>query len=382
MTSTLHITCFVLLLLGRSCFSIYDVEIPQQPQVDNIYEQALIDAQLESKMQRYRVPSISFAVIRDGSIEWAKGYGVLQKGSDEPVDTETMFSVGSVSKVGASVICLRMVQEGSLDLDVDVNEYLDSWQLPDNEFTTAESVSLRRITSHTAGLTVHGFADYEPDEALPTTTQILTGAKPAKNDPVEVDIPVGSRYRYSGGGTTILQLIVEDITGAPFYQAATEQLFAPLGMHRSSYENPLPASFENVAKAHNRWGRPVALPRGYEAMPEAAASGLWTTPTDLATMMVALMQAYHADDSNFLSPQLVQEQMTPVPPSEFGIGPKISKEGNYTAFSHSGANDSYRALIVGYLENQSGFIILTNGTRGKGLIDQLKPLFTDLLLEE
>ncbi|MEM7790910.1 MAG: serine hydrolase domain-containing protein [Verrucomicrobiota bacterium] len=345
-------------------------------------EEALSIFQLEKQMQRYNVPGLSMAVIRDGEIAWAEGYGVLQSGSDQLVDLDTMFSAGSVSKVGTSVVCLRLERSGDLDLKANVNDYLQSWQIPETQFTAEEPVSIYRLASHTAGTTVHGFPDFQPGEALPETVEILQGVAPAKNKPVVVDSPVGSRFRYSGGGTTVIQLVVEDITGEPFYTVAQREVFGPLGMKRSSYRNPLPSSFENVAKAHDKKGQPRALPRGYEAMPEAAASGLWTTPTDLAKMMIALMDAYHGLDSTYLSQSAVRDQMTRVDPSDFGIGPQISLKGGYTRFHHGGANDSYRAFIVGHLESRDGFVILTNGRRGGRLIKRLVPIFTELLTSE
>ncbi len=338
------------------------------------YEKALEQFGLSSRMDHYGVPGISFAVIKNGETEWAKGYGVLQQGADEKVNTETMFSVGSVSKVGAAIISLKLQENGELVIDTDVNEYLTSWKIPENQYTQEQAVTLRHIMSHTGGLTVHGFADFNPNERLPTTIQILSGKGPAKNSPVYVNIPVGSQFRYSGGGTTIEQLVIEDLTDLPFHEAAESLLFQPLGMERSSYENPLPGSMGNIAKAHNRSGRPVALPRGYQSMPEAAASGLWTTPSDFAKLMIMLMEAYEGEHA-YLSQQTVADMMTPVDPSNYGLGPRIRKNENGIQFSHGGSNDSYRARFIGFLGRKNGLVIFTNGTAGADLIDEVLPLF-------
>ena len=195
-----------------------------------------------------------------------------------------------------------------------------------------------------------------------------------------MNIPIGSKFRYSGGGTTVSQLVVEDCVGRPFYYAADSLLFHPMKMDRSSYENPLPASTGNIAKAHNRNGELVALPRGYQSMPEAAASGLWTTPSDFAKVMIMLMKAYDGN-SNYLSESLVKDMMTPVLPGDYGLGPRITQHSTQIKFSHGGANDSYRAHFIGSLDKKNGIIIFTNGTSGSNLINEILPLFEPILFE-
>lgn len=367
-------------VLGLLAWSVRPVPLsfPPEELPQNVYEEALEEFGLSSKMSRYGVPGVSFAVIKNGKVDWAKGYGFVQTGKPEAIDTETMFSVGSVSKVGAAVVSLKMQEEENLDIDTDVNQYLTSWKVPQNQYTEQQAVTLRRIMSHTAGLTVHGFADFNPEEKLPTTVQILKGKWPAKSSRVYVNIPIGSRFRYSGGGTTVEQLVIEDLTGQAFHEAADRILFQPLGIQRSSYQNPLPESIGNIAKALDRNGRPVALPRGYQSMPEAAASGLWTTPSDFAQLMIMLMEAYK-NKNTYLSQKLVQEMMTPVSPSAYGLGPRIAKRGDDILFSHGGANDCYKAHFQGSLIKQNGYIIFTNGTDGDDLIRDLRPILDSML---
>lgn len=327
---------------------------------------------LEERMAHHKVPAVSIAVIRDGKIAWAKAYGVKQAGSKEYIDTETVFSVGSVSKVGAATLVMRLVDAGKLDLDQPVNQFLKRWKVPDNEFTAIRPVTLRGILSHSAGLSVHGFADYQPNEKLPTLVEILDGQKPAKNAAVRVQYVPGTKSQYSGGGTTVAQLAVEDITGLNFPQAASEYIFKPLNMTRSTYANPLPASYGNIAKAHNREGKPVALPRGWETMPEMAASGLWSTPTDYAKMIIALINSYQNRPNSFLKTDTARQMMTEVGISSFGIGPIMSGHDNNRVFSHSGANDSYRAWMEGNLSTGNGMVIFTNSTNGDPLFQEIK----------
>lgn len=323
-------------------------------------------------MAWWQVPGVSIAVIRDGRLAWAKGYGVLQAHRPEPIDIDTVFSVGSVSKVGAATTALRLVNAGRLDLDRDVNGYLTRWQVPASPLATIRPVTLRGLLSHSAGLSVHGFADYQPDEALPTTVDVLEGRKPAKSDPVRLIYPPGTRWQYSGGGTTVAQLVIEETTGQDFATAARAQVLQPLGMTRSSYQNPLPEGHGNIAKAHGPDGQPRALPRGYEAMPENAASGLWSSPSDYAKLVIALIDAAAGRNDGFLAAPLARQMMTEVGPSPAGLGPFLEGRGLDRRFSHSGGNDSYRAWMEGHLATGNGMVIFTNATRGDPLFREIR----------
>lgn len=322
---------------------------------------------LHERMAHWKVPGLSIAVIRNGALAWARGFGVLQTGGDEKVDAQTVFSVGSVSKVGAAAVTLRLVDAGRLDLDRDVNLYLEGWKIPDNPYTVASPVTLREILSHTAGLSVHGFADFQPEEALPSTKEVLQGHPPAKNEPVRVVFSPGARVQYSGGGTMVEQLIVEEATGLDFPAAAQRYVFEPLGMTRSTYLNPLPPSHGNIAKAHGPDGQPRALPRGYESMPETAPSGLWTTPSDYARLIIALIRSYRGEPDAFLSGPIARQMMSEVDPGDFGLGPVMTGQGLERRFSHEGANDSYMALMEGHLATGNGVVIFTNSSNGSPL---------------
>ena len=160
---------------------------------------------LQELLDVYKVPGFSIAVIDDYKIVWAKAYGVTDVGSHNPVTTTTLFQAGSVSKPVAAVGTLWLVEHGKLSLDQNVNEKLKTWKVPENEFTTTQKVTLRRLMSHTAGLTVHGFPGYDVDDPMPTLVQIFNGEKPANTEPIRVNIVPGTTERYSGGGITIEQ---------------------------------------------------------------------------------------------------------------------------------------------------------------------------------
>ena len=163
---------------------------------------------LASLMKAYNTPGMSIAVIEKYKIVGAKGYGVIEVGSNTPVTTHTLYQAGSISKPVAATGVLCLVEQGKLLLDEDVNQKLKTWKVPENDFTKTEKVTLRRLMSHTAGITVHGFPGYDADDPLPTLVQVLNGENPANTDPIRVDTVPGTQFLYSGGGVTIEQLLV------------------------------------------------------------------------------------------------------------------------------------------------------------------------------
>ncbi len=190
---------------------------------------------LLERMKRYHTPGVSVAVVDSGRVVWARGFGVKEAGGSDSITPTTVFEAGSISKPVAATATLRLVEQGKLSLDEPVNTYLKSWKLPDNKFTAKEKVTLRRIMSHSAGLTVHGFPGYAVTDSIPTLPQVLDGKKPANTPAVRVDTFPGAIWRYSGGGTTIQQLIDVDQTGKSFPALVKELVLDPIGMTNSTY---------------------------------------------------------------------------------------------------------------------------------------------------
>ena len=249
---------------------------------------------LKKLMELYHVPGLSIAVIDNFQIAWVKAFGVIESGSATPVTPTTLFQAGSISKPVAAAGALYLVEAGKLALDENVNEKLKTWKVPDNEFTKNQKVTLRRLMSHTAGLTVHGFPGYDVDAPLPTLVQILNGEKPANTPPIRVDLVPGTQVRYSGGGVTIEQLLMMDVSGKPFPALLREIVLDKIGMADSSYEQPLPApraaktasgTDANGKVVHGRW----------HIYPEMAAAGLWTTPTDLGKFAIEIALSRQAN---------------------------------------------------------------------------------------
>ncbi|WP_338863756.1 serine hydrolase domain-containing protein [Myxococcus stipitatus] len=333
---------------------------------------------LKQRMEHYHVPGVAIAVLKDGKVVHAAGFGVREAGTKDAVDADTLFSVGSISKVVAAATTLRHVAKGKLDLDRDVNTYLTSWKVPAAPAFKSSTLTLRMLMSHTSGLSVWGFEDYQPDEKLPTLVQILDGVKPAKSEPVRIAFEPGTRMRYSGGGITVEQLLLEDTQRKPLEALARTEVFQPVGMRRSTYVNPLPAKLGNIAKAHDKEGQRTALPRGYESFAEQAASGLWTSANDLGAFVQTLIASYQGKNPYLPHPLAVQ-MMTEVSPSHFGLGPRLAGDGPSRVFHHGGTNDSYRAWMEGSLETGDGLVILTNAPQGTQLATEIRNAISDAL---
>ncbi|WP_303828523.1 serine hydrolase domain-containing protein [Asticcacaulis taihuensis] len=314
---------------------------------------------LSDEMRALHVPGVSILVIHKGKVAWVKGYGVTSDGG-EAVTADTLFQAGSVSKPVAAMAALKLVQDGRLALDTPIDDTLKSWKLPDNAFTAQNPVTLRRLLSHTAGTTVHGFQGYAAGEAVPSVVQVLNGEKPANSAPVVVDQPVGQSYRYSGGGYTIMQQAVVDATGTAFPDVVEANVLVPLGMTRSTYRQPLPAGTARVALPHDEGGRPVT--GGPHTYPEMAAAGLWTTAPDLARYALELMTAPKGQ-GKVLNADLAKTMLTPGLGS-WGLGLQVAGGPANPYFYHDGANEGYKATLVGYPASGDGAVILTNGDQG------------------
>ncbi len=332
---------------------------------------------LQARMAQHHVPGVAIAVLRDGKLVHSAGYGTREAGTASTVDAETLFSVGSVSKVVTAATTLRLAAGGKLALDQDIATYLRSWKVPATPQVPAPQLTLRMLISHTSGLGVHGFADYLPGEPLPTLEQTLDGIAPAKNKPVRLLHTPGERGDYSGGGVMVEQQVLEDVTGQPLDAIARAQVFVPLGMQRSRYTDPQ-AGTDNIAKAHDGDGALTALPRGWQSFPEQGASGLWTSANDLAAFVAALTASYRGQ-GNFLPRAIATDMMTEVSPSWHGLGPRLDGAGQARIFHHGGSNDSYRAWIEGYLETGDGFVILTNGENGAALAAEIRNALSDAI---
>jgi CubicO group peptidase (beta-lactamase class C family) len=326
--------------------------------------------QLEERMAVHRVPGVSIAVINGGRVEWARGYGTKRVGAAEPVNATTLFQAASISKPLAALAALRLVREGRFGLDDEVNRLLTSWQIPENDYTRERKVTVRDLLAHSAGLT-NTIGAYAPDAGtLPTLVEALDGTNPLKPRPVRVEFVPGSRFEYSGGGFSVLQLLLEDVTRKRFSDLMREVVLAPLSMFASSFEQPLPAIVAGAAaSAHATDGTTVA--GRWRVLPEAAAGGLWSTPSDLALFVLELQAANAGQPARIVDSTLARAMLT-LQNREWGLGIDVNGEGRARHFVHTGWNLGFRSIIIGFTETGQGAVIMTNGnSTGVELISEI-----------
>jgi CubicO group peptidase (beta-lactamase class C family) len=323
---------------------------------------------LSDRMKELNVPGVSIAVLHNGKIEWARGFGVHSLGGD-PVDAETLFQAGSISKPLAAMACLRLVQEGKLSLDADVNTYLTSWKFPADPVAAGKPITLRELLTHTGGTTVHGFPGYASNEPVPTLIQVLNGEKPANTPAIRSEAAPMARWNYSGGGYTIMQQALIDVTHEPFPKLLHDSVLAPIGMKHSTYEQPLPQSLrKNAATPYRGDGKPVD--GGAHTYPEMAAAGLWTTPTDLAIYAIEVEQSLAAKANHVLSADMTRQMLTPGM-GHWGLGLQIGGSDANPYFSHGGANEGFRNNFAAYEKNGEGVFVMTNGDNGGQIADEV-----------
>jgi len=342
------------------------IEAPQKAGVGELEKLSL-----EQLMDKLHVPGVSIAVIKDFKLHWAKTYGVRDVQTGTPLNLQSRFQAASISKPVTAMAAMRLVQDGRLNLDTNINTYLKSSHLPVNPSFPNQPVTPRALFSHSSGAADgFGFPGYEPEAPLPTTVEILEGKPPSNVGKILFTQAPFQTSKYSGGGLTFMQLAMSDVSARPFADLMQTSLLSPLAMHDSTFvqakrleDNP------NAALAHDEAGQRFSAP--WHVYPELAAAGLWTTPSDLAKVVIAMQNALLGKDESLLTQQSAREMITPVSVGRFGIGWSIGLRNNGWYFSHSGGNWGYRAWTIGHIRKGYGLVVMTNSDSGMSLINQL-----------
>ena len=323
---------------------------------------------LAGRMKELNVPGVSVAVIHQGKIEWARGYGVRSIGGP-PVTADTMFQAGSISKPLAAMAALHLVEQLKLSLDADIDTELKSWKLPSDPVQGGKPVTLRTLLTHTGGTTVHGFPGYAQNAPVPTLVQVLNGEKPANTPAIRSEAAPGARWNYSGGGYTIVQQAMIDVSGEPFPKLLHDAVLAPIGMTHSTYEQPLPKEFQQFAATpYHGDGKPVE--GGAHTYPEMAAAGLWTTPTDIARYAIEVANSLDGKNNHVLSASMTRQMVT-AGIGFWGLGLEIGGDASNPYFSHGGVNEGFISIFAAYEESGEGAVVMTNSDNGGTLGDEL-----------
>lgn len=369
------IVAFVLLL--SSCNQWFEPSLEQR--IASV-EQGLLSNQgdppwkgmdLADRMAYHNVPGVSIAVINDYQIEWAKGYGALEAGKEQPVTTDTVFQTGSTAKPIVAMAALHYVEAGDLALDNNVNNKLVSWKVPENKYTAQAPVTLRRLLSHSAGMPYVPLHGYAQGVALPNQRQILDGEPPANSEPVQVKIAPGTQYSYSNGGYLVVEQLLADVVGVPFDLIMQETVLEPLHMDASTFKYPLPENLAPIA-ASGHWADGSVIAGGWHTFPEMGPGGsAWATPSDMARFYIDLMLTYTGQSEIVISQEMAVEMLTPQI-EDRGLGPWVKDEGgDLFYFGHPGHNDGYKSYAVAYPKRGQGVVIMTNSDNGDALYQEI-----------
>ncbi|NVK26950.1 MAG: beta-lactamase family protein [Flavobacteriia bacterium] len=377
-------TLFALTFVCSSILS--SAQIPHLDAVQKIprhltfaYREAGTPPEYHSILDRFEALNVrgaSIGVILNGEMAFTSDYGFQNFEDSIRVNRQTLFQAASISKPITGIAVLRLVQEGILELDVDVNEYLTSWKVPESEFTKTEKVTLRRLLTHSAGVTVHGFPGYPNGTEMPSTTDVLNGKG---NTPrIEVDMVPGTEMRYSGGGYVIIQQIIEDVTGMSFAEYMDTEILPELGMNHSTFSQPLHSNYEAFASLAYH-GDGSLYEGGWHNYPEGAPAGLWTTTQDFAMYMLFVHRVYTGKvESEFLSHLLIEEMLTPYSDEIiWGLGPALEFQGDSLRMQHGGKNAGFSNVFMMYPEYGHGVVIFTNSDKGRILMREIMRSVSD-----
>jgi CubicO group peptidase (beta-lactamase class C family) len=317
---------------------------------------------LKERMAFYEINAVSIAVIKDYKIEWVKAYGYADVSEKRLATPQTLFQAASISKSINSLAILKLVEEGKLGLDNDINNYLKDWKFPYDSISKGKKISIANLLNHTAGLSIHGFGGYEKGQKLPTTIETLNGVKPSNSNAVRSIFEPGLKFQYSGGGITITQLILENTTGEKYEEYMMKNVLTPLGMNNSSFNQPPAKEKENLLATGYNVDKEVE--GKYHIYPEKAAAGLWTNPTDLAKYIIETQLSLLGKSNKILSKEMSAKRLD----NNFGVFVNDFKGTKY--FGHSGGNEGFICNSIGSFEDGNGVIIMTNG-RSSMIINEI-----------
>jgi CubicO group peptidase (beta-lactamase class C family) len=318
---------------------------------------------LSEAMTALNIPSVSIALIDQDRIAFASAYG-------QGATPDTLFQAASLSKFVAAIGAMRLVDQKRLALDDDVNSSLTSWRVPANILDKDHPVTLRGLLSMTAGVGVMGFLGYELGAPLPTLTQILDGTPPANSAPVTVIGVPGSSYHYSGGSYEIAEALMVDTLHTPFVEAMDELVLRPAAMIHSTFAQPLPDELKaKAASGHLADGTEVE--GGFHVFPEHAAAGLWSTPTDIANLLLLIARAWRGESALFLAPETTREMLKAQNGGRYGLGAAIAESEGALIVMKRGQNVGYQSYLILTPGDGQGMVVMTNSDNGSILAEAL-----------
>ena len=342
----------------------YSKEIEEQiKQVENnLAERVIINdkpGNILDRMAYYNVKGLSIAVVQNYKVVWAKGYGWADEKERRPVTTKTLFVPGSISKTFNALGILKLAQDKKLDLDTDINTYLQSWKFPYDSLSKGKKITLMHLLSHSAGISFLGSDGYSRTAKIPTLQQLLEGSLSPGSFGVRSEFEPGLYHQYSNGGIVITQVMITDITRQLYEKFMYDNVLNPLGMTGSFFTQPPPDSkLKLLATGYNADGTELASK--FNIIPEQAAGGLWTTPTDVCKYIIETQLAYEGKSSKILTPEMTKLHLTPTVDQVSALGVFIDKRGETKYFTHDARNFGYCGVYYGSMEGGNGVAVFLN----------------------
>ncbi|CAM3484250.1 MULTISPECIES: serine hydrolase domain-containing protein [Paenibacillus] len=336
-----------------------------------------INRNIREWMERYQVTGLSMARIQEGHIRMTEGYGILEAGTDRRVTSHSMFNACSISKFVTSMLVLKLADQGIVDIDEDVNVKLSSWKVPESECTQHHKVTLRTLLSHQSGILdpENSFGVWNSVQGSPSVVELLEGRSAYCREAINVTYEPGSEFAYSDTGFCIIQQVIEDVSGKPFQVLLDELIFAPLHIRNSKMN---PSSYKSMngqlSCGHHKNGRLVE--GKYPMYPYPAASGLWTTPADLAVLVIELMNSLKSKSILGISEGKAKEWITPQGGRDWtGLGVFLDGSEQEVEISSLGWGVGFQCLLTAKPYQGKGSIIMTNIDSGvhqsKGIIGEI-----------
>ena len=345
--TTLKTLVFVATAIGFGCAWAID---PSEFESD-------LQERIPKWLERYSVPGVGVGLVASNQIAFSNAFGVADTERSVPNTTTTVFNVGSVSKTLAAWVAMTLTEKGVMQLDAPIQAYIHRWSLPESEWDHT-NVTLRSLLSHTAGVSLVGYPGFgQPSMQLPTLEESLSGDTNGAGAVYVRHAPLKT-FKYSGGGYTLTQLAVEELSGQTFTQYARDSVLQPLGMTSSSFDwDELPV---NVKASPHAGDGSVVPHRRFTAV---AAAGFATSIEDLTRFVAANLNA--TIRGNVLTEHTLKSMWVPGDAHKsYGLGYEIEIFGGYTIYGHVGSNAGWKAAFYVVPESGDGIAVVTNGSKG------------------
>lgn len=329
------------------------------------------------RMSFYKVPGLALTVLNNGDIESTESFGVLEVGTNNKIDGDSIFNACSISKLATTLLALKLVDEGILNLDEDVNDKLTSWKFQENKLTQNNKITLSRLLSHQGGFIdpENSFSEYDVSQGIPTILDLLEGEKSYYPEVAKVKYEPGSDFVYSDLGFCIIELLIEDACKKPFNKLMNELIFNPLNMKNSILEYTIPKYKKyTFACGHDKSGKLVN--NKYPTYPYLAAAGLWSTSTDLSSLVIEIINSLKGKSKLGISEKTINEIITSQGCSKWtGLGVFLDYSGDRLEISSLGWGIGFQCMMIAYPHLGTGAVIMTNSDLGvhqtKGLIGEV-----------